>query len=389
MELKEIRQEIDKLDRELIELFKARMDCARKVGEYKLKNNLPILNTERENEILDNVEHSCGEYGYAARQLFASIMELSRALQHDIVGSGKEMRALLKNSEKEPSLPPDQLRVACQGIRGANSHEAATVLFPSVEPDFYPSWKDVFAAVDEGRADCGVLPVENSSAGSVGDVYDLILKYRFYITKALDLPINHCLCALKQSELEDIEQVWSHPQALSQCSNYIADNKLKAVPFSNTAVAARAVAEEKRLSCAAICSEQASREYGLKVLKKGIQNSEDNSTRFIVISKKLYIPENADKISLCFCLPHVTGSLHNVLCRFASHGLNLTKIESRPLPGKSFEYLFYLDFTGNVREEHVMNLMCALSEELPEFSFIGNYSESAEGTSSLRSPAQL
>lgn len=375
MGLEEIRKDIDQIDRQLLELFKRRMDCARSVGEYKLEHNLPILNIQRENEILDSVELAGGEYGYAARLLYSNIMELSRALQHDIVGSGKEIRRLLETSESENTAAPESLKIAVQGIKGANSHEAAKTLFPQSQLCFYPGFEDVFTAVDNGDTDFGVLPVENSSAGSVSDVYDLLLKYRFYITGALDLPISYCLGALRQSELSDIEQVWSHPQGLAQCSFYIAKNNFKAVPCSNTAVAAKMVADEKRLNCAALCSQKAVEEYGLKVLKRNFQNSARNSTRFIVISKKLYIPENADKISLCFCLPHLTGSLHNVLCRFSCHGLNLTKIESRPLPGKNFEYLFYLDFTGNVRNEHVMNLMCALSEELPEFSFLGNYHE--------------
>ena len=385
MGLEEIRQNIDSIDRQLLELFKQRMDCAKQVGEYKLEHKLPILNMERENEILDSVESKGGEYGYAARLLYSNIMELSRALQHDIVGSGREIRTLLETGESENTAAPESLNIAVQGIKGANSHEAATTLFPLSNTCFYPSWEDVFKAVDSGEADFGVLPVENSSAGSVSDVYDLLLKYRFFITGALDLPISHCLCALKQSELSDIEQVWSHPQGLAQCSNFIAKNSLKPVPCSNTAVAAKLVAEEKRLNCAAICSEQAAKEYGLKVLKRDFQNCLQNSTRFVVISKKLYIPDDADKISLCFCLPHRTGSLHNVLCRFSSHGLNLTKIESRPLPGSSFEYLFYLDFTGNMRSEHVMNLMCALSEELPEFSFFGNYKESGDGAATPQS----
>lgn len=375
MELDVIRQEIDRIDKQLIALFKQRMDCARRVGEYKKERDLPVLNTQRENEVLDNVERSGGEYGYAARLLFSNIMELSRALQHDIMGSGKELRKLLETAEYALDTQSHDIKIACQGIKGANAHEAALRLFPNAPALFCKSWNDVFRAVRDGDADYGVLPVENSSAGSVSDVYDLILKYRFFIAGALDLPIEHVLCALPQSELSDIEQVWSHPQGLAQCSEYIAQNNLKAVPCSNTAVAAKLVQVEKRLNCAAICSEKAAKEYGLKILRRGFQNSSENCTRFIVISKKLYIPKEADKISLCFSLPHVTGSLYNVLCRFSSHGLNLTKIESRPIPDKSFEYLFYLDFSGNVRSERVMNLMCALSEELPEFSFLGNYKE--------------
>lgn len=375
MELNEIRQNIDKIDTQLLDLFKQRMDCAKQVGQYKLEHGLPIFNAERENEILDFVEASGGEYGYAARQLYSNLMELSRALQHDIVKSGKEMRKLLENGKNETSRKDENLKIGCQGIVGANSHEAASKLFPNSTPCFYNTWEEVFKAVDNSEADYGVLPVENSSAGSVSDVYDLILKYRFYISSALNLPISHCLCGLNQSTISDIKEVCSHPQALAQCSNYTEENGLRTASYSNTAVAAKKVAAANRTDRAAICSEQAANEYGLKILKKDIQNSDNNSTRFIVISKTLYIPQDADKISLCFCLPHVTGSLHNVLCRFSSHGLNLTKIESRSLPEKSFEYLFYLDFTGNVRSEHVMNLMCALAEELPEFSFLGNYRE--------------
>ena len=180
---------------------------------------------------------------------------------------------------------------------------------------------------------------------------------------------------LKQSAFEDIEIVWSHPQSLSQCAQYIADHGFDSVPFSNTAIAARDVAKEKRLNVAAICSYKACEEYGLKVLDNHLQDNDENTTRFIVISKKLYIPEDANRISLCFSLPHVTGSLYSLLCRFNSLGLNLTKIESRPRQGRQFEYLFYLDFSGNVRSENVIELVSQLSEEMPEFSFLGNYAE--------------
>ena len=374
--LDSIRQEIDSIDSQLIKLFIKRMDCAKKVGEYKKENNIPVLNVAREKEILDTVEVDGGEYGYASRLLFSNIMELSRALQHDMLGSGKKMREELENASGEVFDKEEKgVKVACQGIVGANSHEATTVIFPNGEPVFVKSWEDVFEAVESGEVSYGVLPVENSSAGSVADVYDLILKYNFYIASALDLKIEHSLCGLKQSEFSDIEQVWSHPQGLAQCSNFTNEHNLKTVPFSNTAVAAQAVAQEKRLNCAAICSKKAGKEYGLKVLKTDFQNSADNCTRFIVISKKLLVQNNSSKISLCFALPHITGSLYNVLQRFSSNGLNLTKIESRPIPNSNFEYLFYLDFTGNVQNERTVNLLCALSEEMPYFSFFGNYLE--------------
>lgn len=372
-DLNEIRQEINQIDEKLIELFKQRMDCAKEVGNYKKLNDIPVLNQNRENEILDAVAKKGGEYGASARLLYSNIMELSRALQHNIVGSGQELKKVIANAEAD--LPMSGIKVAYQGIKGANGYEATLRLFPKGEPISYKTFEDVFEAVANDEVSYGVLPVENSTAGSVSAVYDLILKHRFYIVGAFDLKIDYCLAGLKQSELGDIEKVWTHPQSISQCENYIGKKDFEATPMSNTAVAAKAVAKEKRLNVAAICSYKAAEEYGLKVLDNHIQDNDSNTTRFIVISKKLYIPENADKISLCFSLPHISGSLYSVLCRFNSLGFNLTKIESRPIEGSQFEYLFYLDFTGNVHSENATNLICQLSAEMPNFSFLGNYTE--------------
>lgn len=372
-DLSEIRKDINQIDNELIELFCRRMDCAKEVGFYKKANNIPVLNQQREDEILADVQKKGGEYGAAARLLFSNMMELSRALQHNIIGSGQALRSLITSAKEMPS--PDGVTVAFQGIKGANSYEAAQTLFPSAVLNAYGTFEDVFNAVDKEEATFGILPVENSTAGSVSAVYDLILKHRFYIVGALDMRIEHCLGGLRQSAPEDIEIVWSHPQALSQCENYIAEHHLTPVPKANTAVAARDAALEKRLNVAAICTPEAAKEYGLKILDTGLQDDPYNTTRFIVISKQLYIAPDANKISLCFSLPHVKGSLYNLLCRFNSLGLNLTKIESRPAKGKDFEYLFYLDFTGSVHSDNVIDLLSQLSEEMPEFSFLGNYKE--------------
>ena len=216
-DLSDIRKDIDRIDDELIELFKERMDCAREVGYYKKERGIPVLNTQRENEVLDDVQKKGGEYGSYARLLFSNIMELSRALQHNIVGSGRELREEIVNA---PERPESGFTVAYQGIKGANSHEAALRLFPDAPMQNFNTFAEVFEAVNRGDVAFGVLPVENSTAGSVSAVYDLILQYRFYIVGALDLPIDYCLAGLRQSELSDIEQVWSHPQALSQCADY-------------------------------------------------------------------------------------------------------------------------------------------------------------------------
>ena len=274
-----------------------------------------------------------------------------------------------------PVVVTNKEKIAYQGIKGANSYEAAQRLFPESDLTAYKSFDDVFRAVEDGECGYGVLPVENSTAGSVAAVYDLILRYRFYIVGALDLLIDYCLAGLKQSTLGDIEKVISHPQALSQCEQYISRMGFESAACSNTAVAARDTAREKRLNLAAVCSYKAAEEYGLKVLDDHLQDNKNNKTRFIVISKKLYINENANKVSLCFSLPHVTGALFHMLQRFDALGLNLTKIESRPIPDKDFEYLFYLDFSGSVKSEGVTSLLCKLSGELPEFSFLGNYYE--------------
>lgn len=283
---------------------------------------------------------------------------------------------LRKEIQSATSMPDTKgVKIAYQGIQGANSYDAAKILFPEAKLTPKSSFEDVFNSIENGECTYGVLPVENSTAGSVSAVYDLILRYRFYIVGALGMAIDYCLAGLIQSELSDIEMVISHPQALSQCEDYIKCKGFEAASRSNTAVAARDTAREKRLNLAAICSYNAANEYGLKGLDEHLQDNPYNTTRFIVISKKLYIPSDANKVSLCFSLPHVAGALLNMLKRFDALGLNLTKIESRPISGKDFEYLFYLDFSGNVHAEGVTDLLCRLDEEMPEFSFLGNYTE--------------
>lgn len=375
MSLDEIRKEIDHIDKELIRLFCQRMECSKKVAENKSQNNIPILNVKREKEILNHVFTEAGEYSESTRLLYSTILELSRALQHDMLGSGAELRNTILNAQNNIPFNASDVRLACFGKEGTFAHAAARKVFPHVEPIFCGKFRNVFEAVSKGEAEFGIIPIENSSAGSVIDVYDLMLEYRFYICTAVDIPINECLAVLPDTKLEDIQTVYSHPQALAQCAEFLNTYNLQSLPYESTALAATMVAEKKNKAYAAICSEEGAENSGLEILRKNIQTNKNNCTRFIVISKNLSIPDNAEKISLCFSLPHVTGSLYSTLCRFAAHGLNLTKIESRPMVGKAFEYLFYLDFTGNVHNEPVLNLLCALSDEMAEFSFLGNYKE--------------
>ena len=376
MSLKPIRDEIDSIDKELIELFKKRMECSKKVAQYKLENGMQIFNPERENQVLDHAAETAGEYGDSARLLYSSIMELSRALQHDLLGSGSELKNRIHTADKAVPYTSDDVRVACFGVAGTYAHKAAQRVFPNCTPKFYSPFKEVFEAIRNGEADFGVVPIENSSAGSVTAVYDLMLRHKFYIAAAADIKVDHCLAVKKVTNFADIKIVYSHEQALSQCSDFLNANKqIQTREYVSTAAAAKMISEHNDHSAAAICSEDAAEKYGLEIIKRGFQNNPNNTTRFIVISRKMYIEPNADKISLSFALPHVTGSLYSTLCRFAAHGLNLTKIESRPRYGKSFEYLFYLDFTGTTADKEILNMLCALSDELVEFYFLGNYKE--------------
>ncbi len=376
MSLKPIRDEIDAIDRQITELFCRRMECSKQVAQYKIENGIPVLNTERENQVLDEAAESAGEYGSSARLLYATIMELSRAVQHDMMGSGSKLKNEIFSAEKDIPFKSENIRIACFGASGAYAHKAAVKLFPNAEIKFFSPFRNVFQAIQNGEADFGIVPIENSSAGSVTAVYDLMLQYRFHIAAAVDLPVDHCLAAKKGVSADKIGKVYSHQQALSQCSDYLnAHPSIKIREFVSTAQAAEKVSLDDDMTAAAICSEEAAAQYCLDILLRGFQNNPNNTTRFIVISKNIYIADNADKISLCFALPHVTGSLYSILCRFAAHGLNLTKIESRPIFGRAFEYMFYLDFTGTTAEKNTVSLLCALSDELTDFSFLGNYPE--------------
>lgn len=381
-----IREEIDHIDAALLPLLCRRMDCSRQVAAYKAAHDMPVLNPKREEEILRRVKESCGQldsqhagYGDAAALIFSAMMDVSRALQHRQLGAGGELRQRLVSAFGR-LIPGDRARVACAGCAGAYADKAAGYLFPETQeerhrPLFVSSFADVFAAVRDGRADYGVLPVENSSTGSVNEVYDLMMAHRFSIAAAVEVPIRHCLLAVDGASMDTIKTVYSHHQGLSQCAEFIASKGWEAQPFANTAMAARMVAEKGDISIAAIASEQSGHIYGLNTLSNDIQIVKNNCTRFIVISSKLVISPAADRISLIFGLPHTTGSLYKVLARFAAQGLNLTKIESRPIRTGDFEYAFYLDFEGSVTQKGTMDLLCALSEELPFFTFLGNYQE--------------
>lgn len=368
--LGDIRKEIDSIDSQLLPLFLRRMDCSEAVAKIKIRDGLPVLNTQREEEIIRTVGEKAGDMAWAAQAMYSAIMALSRQRQLELMGKENTLPVLALAAEGD--LPNEGARIFCQGVEGAYSHKAASLAFNGGDIEFSPSFEGVFEAIKQGGADFGVVPVENSAAGSVTETYSLIMKHRFYIVKAVCLSVNHCLAAKPG---EEVRTVLSHPQGLMQCREYLKEKGYEKREFSNTAAAAKHVAQSGEVGLAAICSKDAAQRYGLEILEENIQDDKNNHTRFAVISKEAIFPKRAEKISLCFSLPNKAGSLSQVLERFARFGLNLTKIESRPIKGRNFEYDFYLDFAGNIREEGASSLLASLSAELPRFSFLGNYDE--------------
>ena len=369
MELSDVRKEIDKIDAQLLPLFMQRMDCAKKVAAVKSRDGTPIYNAQREQEILNRISASAGEYGGAARLVYQTIMSESRALQARLLGTGQALRQRIAAAPKVPRCTEN---VACLGGSGSYSHDVVTQLYPHAQPSFFAHFNDIFRAVQEGSADLAVIPVENSSAGSVNEVYGLLMQYCFSIIAAKTMGVHHCL-ANRSGRTEDIRCVQSKDIALRQCSRRLAALDIPQQAVNSTSSAAQAAAADPGL--AAVCSETAARQNGLVILARDIQDADNNATRFVVISRELCVPDGAEKISLCFNVAHTTGSLNAVLSRFAAAGMNLTKIESRPIAGKDFEYDFYLDFTGNTRDSQVLELLCSLEDELPRFHFLGNYCE--------------
>lgn len=374
MTLDDIRKDIDRIDSELVPLLKSRMECSLKVAEIKKEQGLPIYHPVREQEILDRVNKAGGDFGKYIESLYRELMSVSReAQQAELTGIGE----LAEQIKSAAGSIKKGVTVACQGIEGAFSNIAANNLHKDSTIKFYPTFEDVFKAVENDEADYGVVPVENSNAGSVIEVYDLILKYRFFIVSAAELEVNENLLGIKGATADGITTVYSHPQALSQSDEFIKQRGITPIQYTNTAMAAKLVSEMNDPSVGAIGSVLAAKLYGLDVVVPRVQTVKHNCTRFITISKELTIPEEANKISVVFSLPHTVGALQRVLDRFSMNGLNLTKIESRAARNGRFEYLFYLDFSGNFKDERTIALVSSLADELPDFTFLGNYNEDA------------
>ena len=374
--IQELRGNIDTIDDQIAKLFVERMSVAKEIGKLKAESNKVGEDGVREREIINRVTKDMPEeiklYG---KQMFDELFSLSKAYQtRFVLQNSKLITEVRKALEEGMEVFPNSATVACQGVAGAYSQIATDRMFPIADILYFKDWDAVFKAVEKGLCDFGVLPIENSNAGSVNAVYDLMRKHNFYIVKSIKLRIQHYLLAKSGTETKDIKEIITHEQAVSQCSEFIKTlGNVKITVCENTAKAAELVADSERTDVACICSHDCAGIYGLSILETNVQNNENNYTRFIAIQKKLKIYENADKISIMANLPHEAGSLNKVLNRFASLGLNLTKLESRPMTNTSFEFAFYFDVTAKIEQVEVQNLLAELEKSCDKFVFLGAY----------------
>lgn len=378
MDISELRGEIDKIDDELLRLFCARMELSAQVADYKRERNLPIYVPAREREILQSVAQKAGaELSDYARSLYSTIFELSRGYQAK--RNGKEttlFREITAAIENTPRLFPRSAMVACQGVEGAYSQLACEKIFQSPMILYFKNFEGVFSAIEKGMCRYGVLPIENSTAGSVNQVYDLMIRHNFSIVRTFRLKVDHNLLVNPGTKLEDIREIYSHQQAISQCAGFLSGlPHANVTAVENTAVAAQMVAQSGRKDVAALSSRSCAQLYGLENIAPGIQDKGNNRTRFICISKNLEIYPGADKTSIMMILPHKPGALYRVLARIYTLGINVTKLESRPLPDREFEFMFYFDLETSVYSEEFVQLMCELDDFCEEFKYLGSFSE--------------
>lgn len=378
MDIKDLRNQIDAIDDELVRLFAKRMDVSKQVADYKKENNLPIYVPAREREILQEVAKKSGaDLADYTRVLYSMIFELSRSYQRKQNNSYTQLYQTITDSiENTPKLFPQAPMVACQGVEGAYSQIACEKIFKSPFIMYFKNFDGVFQAIDQGLCQYGILPIENSTAGSVKKVYDLMIHHNFSIVRTFRMKVDHNLIANRNAKLSDIKEIYSHEQAINQCSEFLKSlSNVKVIPVENTAVAASMVADSGRNDVAAISSHACEELYGLKSLADSIQDKGNNRTRFICISKNLEIYPGSDKTSIMMILPHKPGALYKVLARMYILGINVIKLESRPIPDKDFEFMFYFDLETSIYSEEFVQLMCELDDLCEEFKYLGSYTE--------------
>ncbi|MBR1747390.1 MAG: bifunctional chorismate mutase/prephenate dehydratase [Clostridia bacterium] len=376
--MEEYRAKIDAIDDEIAALYAQRMAVVKEIAEAKRAGGTAVADPGRERALLTRLTKAApAELKLYLKQVYDEILETSRAYQRRLVSHGSPVSDALKKAlEEDRATFPAFATVACQGVMGAYSGVAADKLFTLPDVTYCKTFEGVFQAVEKGLCEFGVLPIENSAVGSVNAVYDLMKKHRFYIVRSIKLRVNHCLLAKKGTTKENLTEVFSHEQALNQCSKLLStlSKSVKVTVTSNTAVAAKTVAEsDGHVAC--ISSKECADLYGLTVLDKNVQDADTNFTRFICICKDLRVYAGANKISIMMTLPHEAGSLNRTLNKFSTLGLNLTKLESRPIPNSTFEFMFYFDFEGQPEDADVLGLLSEFDLGSEQFAFLGSFTE--------------
>ena len=378
MDQKGFREQIDLIDDELVKLFAKRMEVSSKIAQFKKEKSLPVLDVKRERDklkaVVDSSPDDIKEY---TSVLYSLMFELSRSYQNKLIGKGTPLVSKIKDAiENTPKLFPEREAVACQGVEGAYSQIACDKLFKAPNVMYFSNFDAVFSAVEKGFCRYGVVPLENSTAGSVNTVYDLMTKHKFSIVRSIRLKVEHNLLAKPGMQISDIKEIYSHQQAISQCAGFLQSLKnVKIIPCENTAVAAKMVAESDRNDIATLSSRECMKLYGLSCLKASVQDKDNNYTRFICISKDLEIYPGADRTSLMAVLEDKPGSLYKLLSRLYALGINLNKLESRPMPEREFEFMFYFDLDTPVYSQEFLQLMGEIGDICEEFSYLGSYSE--------------
>ena len=381
--LEELRAQIDDIDAQMVALFEQRMNVTRQVGEYKKEHGMPVLDRGREAEVLAKKE-SMLKNPYLkteVKDFFSSIMAISRRQQRALLAQQssveqvRALQALVQNAREPVSMP----QVFYQGVAGAYAEEAAALFFgEAAERRSAPTWRSLFELLGAGKADYIVVPIENNSTGSINAVYDLLAEYGAYVVGEQTVKVEHCLCALPGTVLEDITDVYSHEQGFFQSEDFLTRHEgWKQNAVLNTAAAAQLVAVSGVKSKAAICSRRAAQLFGLEVLQEHINTSADNYTRFFVVAPTMELRPECGKLSLMFTLPHEPGTLNNVLGILAAHQMNMLRLESRPMPGEGWEYRFFVDVEGDLRSDALNTVLFELVENTLTLRILGNYPKGA------------
>ncbi len=378
MDIKQLRGKIDEIDEKMLHLFCERMNVALEVAEYKKEKNLAVYDPARERQLLSRINELSAEgMGGYATTLYKSIMELSRTYQHSILEPSPKIKEEIEQTlQSSPKMLAKYAKVACQGVEGAYSQIAATRMFDTPKISYYGDFADIFEAVGKGECDYGVLPIENSTAGSVNRVYDLLKNSTCRIVKSTRIKIDHNLLSKRGVAKEDIKEIFSHEQAISQSTGYLKKlSGVRVTVCANTAMAAKAVSESDRNDTAALSSYACAELYGLNILESSVQDMQNNYTRFICISREPQILPGADKTSIMLKTPNIPGALYHTLARINAHGVNLIKLESRPIPERDFEFMFYFDIEASIYSPELSELLGELQANSEDFRYLGSYSE--------------